>query len=492
MVQGRRRRVVAMLIVALATTAGVGVAPASVSAAAPPCKVVNVRTGASTAKLQVALDKAAAGDTLRITGTCKGSFTVGSGYAKSRKLTLVRGATSADLQGTGGSVLKVVGGTIAITGLRITGGDGVGCSTYGGTPDVACGGGIWNAARLTLTKVTVTGNRAGQTGAQFRRGGGIFNDGAGVLRLVRSTVSGNLAAEGGGIANDGGTVTIVRSTIAANTASIADGPARGGGIYSYGTLSLDRSTVRDNEANSAVEATGAGIYAWGPGMIITILRSTVSGNQASGSAAVFGGGIYGTDGSTIKVIRSTISGNSAEDNSRGGGIYSDATLIIKTSTISGNRAAGEHGGVSVSGNTTISFSTITGNTGGFVGGVGVNGTLTLQSSIVAGNTTIETDNRKDCLAGTVVADHSVVGAANGCGTLTDGDNFNQAGLASDLLDPVLGPLAKNGGPTKTHALLVGSPAIGTGGTCAKTTDQRGSVRPSPKGGACDVGAYERS
>lgn len=492
MVQGRRRRVVAMLIVALAATAGAGAAPVSVSAATPPCKVVNVRTGASTAKLQVALDKAAAGDTLRITGTCKGSFTVGSGYAKSRKLTLVKGATSADLQGTGGSVLKVVGGTIALTGLRITGGDGVGCSTYGGTPDVACGGGIWNAAKLTLTKVIVTGNRAGQTEASFRLGGGIYNDGTGVLRLVRSTVSGNLAAQGGGIANNGGTVTIVRSTVAANTASIADGAARGAGIYSYGTLSLDRSTVRGNEANSGVEASGAGIYAWGSGVTIKILRSTVSGNTASGSGSVFGAGVYGTDGSTVKVIRSTISDNHADGNGQGGGIYSDATLSITASTISGNTAGTQHGGVSVAGSTTISFSTITRNTGAFVGGVGVDGTLTLHASIVAGNSTTETDNRKDCMAGTVVADHSVVGAANGCGSLTDGADFNQAGLASDLLDPVLGPLAKNGGPTKTHALLVGSPAIGTGGTCAKTTDQRGSVRPSPKGGACDVGAYERS
>ncbi len=96
------------------------------------------------------------------------------------------------------------------------------------------------------------------------------------------------------------------------------------------------------------------------------------------------------------------------------------------------------------------------------------------------------------VAGTAVADHSLLGAVNGCGSLTDGVDFNQAGLAGDLLDPLLGPLAKNGGPTRTHALLTDSPAIDAGGSCAKTTDQRGVARPKPAGGACDVGAYERS
>ena len=88
----------------------------------------------------------------------------------------------------------------------------------------------------------------------------------------------------------------------------------------------------------------------------------------------------------------------------------------------------------------------------------------------------------------VSARFSLIGDGSGSGiTNTDG---NQVGSASEPIAPKLGPLADNGGPTRTHALLQGSPAIDAASTPdCPTTDQRGVVR--PQGAACDIGSYER-
>jgi hypothetical protein len=88
----------------------------------------------------------------------------------------------------------------------------------------------------------------------------------------------------------------------------------------------------------------------------------------------------------------------------------------------------------------------------------------------------------------VLARFSLIGDGSGSGlTNTDG---NQVGSASAPIDPKLGPLADNGGPTRTHALLLGSPAIDAASTPdCPTTDQRGVLR--PQGAACDIGSYER-
>jgi hypothetical protein len=495
MVQGHRRRwFMAALLVAAVAPVG-ATAPIAVSAATAPCKVVNVRTGASTGKLQVALNAAAAGDTLRITGTCKGSFTVGSGYANGRRLALVKGATSATLAGTGGSVLKVVGGTIAVTGLRITGGDGIACPTAAGDPTFACGGGVWNGARLTLSKVTVTGNTLGGPGVTARDGGGIYNSDSGTLVLKGSTVSQNAAYAGGGIFNSGGSVTLIRSTVTGNTASSDDGSARGGGINSRGPLKLDRSRVSGNTASGALESTGGGIYTWGLDTITTILRSTVSGNTASGLAAVYGGGINVTDKATLKLTRSTVSGNQANDNGQGGGIASDATVTVLASTVSGNTAELQHGGLSTSSALTVISSTVTANSAPYVGGIAAGNAFVLDSSIVAGNDGTESGAENDCNANQAetTADHSIIGDGTFCGGITDGQDGNKVGTAVAPLDALLGPLAKNGGPTRTHALLAGSPAIKAGGKpCATAKDQRGVARPKPSGTACDSGAFERS
>jgi hypothetical protein len=87
-----------------------------------------------------------------------------------------------------------------------------------------------------------------------------------------------------------------------------------------------------------------------------------------------------------------------------------------------------------------------------------------------------------------VARFSLIGDGSGS-SITNGEG-NQVGSASSPIDPRLGPLADNGGPTRTHALLLGSPAVDAASTPdCPTTDQRGVSR--PQGAACDIGSYER-
>jgi hypothetical protein len=102
------------------------------------------------------------------------------------------------------------------------------------------------------------------------------------------------------------------------------------------------------------------------------------------------------------------------------------------------------------------------------------------------------------VTGTIVA--SGTGGRDCAGTLGEDQGYNLDGddscgftRATDITntDPLLGPLANNGGPTQTMALLPGSPAIDKGGTAANgclATDQRGVTR--PQGPACDIGAFE--
>ena len=153
--------------------------------------------------------------------------------------------------------------------------------------------------------------------------------------------------------------------------------------------------------------------------------------------------------------------------SGGGGILNEDGLVTVTnSTISGNNAAGKGGGIANGMTTalTIVNSTIRGNIAGITGGgishEGVSATLT--NTIVAGNSATDCD-----------------GAVVSFGNNLDGDGTCNLVVPSDLpgTNPLLGPLANNGGPTQTHALVPGSPAIDAGDDGdAPATDQRGSPR----------------
>ena len=244
---------------------------------------------------------------------------------------------------------------------------------------------------------------------------------------------------------------IVGVTVEISGATITNGPLYdqdGVGIFNSGWLTIDSSIVSGNIANGG--HNGAGILNSGT---LTLNSSTVSGNYST----FRGGGIYNTGGGTANLNNSTVSENFA---GRGGGIYNDLTshLTLNNSTVSGNTAP------------TIG------------GGILNNGAATLKNTIVANSPSSGNCGSEGDFPFTS-ADHNL-SSDGSCGFTATGDLQNT--------DPMLGPLADNGGPTQTHALLAGSPAIDAGSPdCPPpAADQRGVARPQSV--ACDIGAFECS
>jgi predicted outer membrane repeat protein len=202
------------------------------------------------------------------------------------------------------------------------------------------------------------------------------------------------------------------------------------------------------------------------------VNSTISGNSAGTS----GGGIGGGD---LSIVNSTISGNSAA--ASGGGIYGAAT--VENSTISGNSAGISGGGIYNNSSLDVTLSTITGNSAPSGGGIYNVGSVEVSNTILnagASGENIFNDG------GTVTSLGYNLSSDDGGGYLTGpGDQINT--------DPLLGPLQDNGGPTLTHALLPGSPAIDAGDpnfTPPPFTDQRDCHFDRVFNGRIDIGAFE--
>jgi hypothetical protein len=288
--------------------------------------------------------------------------------------------------------------------------------------------------------------------------------------------------------------------------------AYGGGVQTAeGTnVVLNRVVVRDNQRNSF--GFGAGIANDGT---MLIKDSTIDRN-INGARA---GGIANTG--TLHILRSTISNNESTDN-RGGGIVNDDKLTIEHSTIVGNKT--KYNGAGLLNNSSASALlrgvTITGNLSnsqnvvdqeGYGAGIANTGQVIMTNSLVAHNS----NNRDypaynqhvapDC-AGTIMSlGFNLLGSLGNPGicALTyiqpnDPAKFTEKlGSLQNPIDPKLGELADNGGPTKTLLPKTGSPAIDSGTTTAVncgTTDQRGRPRPfdgdSNNSTRCDIGAVE--
>jgi predicted outer membrane repeat protein len=231
-------------------------------------------------------------------------------------------------------------------------------------------------------------------------------------------------------------------------------------------------TISGVSIQNGRETDGAGIYLNNNGSSNLTLRDVeLTGNVATGN----GGAIYSDR--VLALDRVTIDGNTGN---QGGGVYlgnngnSNATLT--NVTISGNTATTNGGGIYASGNTlNITNSTIAYNSGTGAGGIHKQGggVATLKNTILAYNTGGNSNGAQNSL-GNNIDSGNTVGLNTGLG-----DKINT--------DPLLGSLQYNGGPTKTHALLTGSPAIDAGTAVgAPATDQRGGARV----GATDIGAYE--
>ena len=313
------------------------------------------------------------------------------------------------------------------------------------------GGTIHFVSTLTLAQdITIDGS---DLASKITLSGDSDNNGVGDVRVFQTTghnlvhvalnslivtkgfVSGG---DGGGLLNDAIT-TITNSIFDGNTAD------NGGAITTYGALTIIDSTFSGNSSTASDGQVGGGailnIYT------LSITGSTFSGNTADASGGA-GGAIYNV--AQGEIYNSTFSGNSA---AIGGAILTTQPLTITNSTISGNSAI---------------------TTGGLIIGAL---TTNLANTIIANNFASYGPSNDDC---------------TNDGTLgVNTNNLIEDGSCSPSLsgDPNLGPLADNGGPTQTMALLPGSPAFDAGDDAnCPATDQRGLTR--PQGPHCDIGAYE--
>jgi hypothetical protein len=294
---------------------------------------------------------------------------------------------------------------------------------------------------------------------------------------ARSTTPDLPYAQGGAIFALGNVVMFHASVFSSSAVGGTD--TVGGGIYSFGLLHVDHSSIHDN--SSAGEAGGA----FGNRVFVTY--STIRDNDA----ATLAGGLI-ANGATV-FNKSTLSGNQADH--IGGGAFSDnGDVVISDSTISGNRSLRTPAGIEIDGrftrvsvvNTTIAYNTAGEPFSEFADGGGItqSGTVRYNSSIIARNTVGGAPND-------IWAQVNFGARMTGANNLIEATNLV---VPADTIsaDPLLAPLADNGGPTRTHALLATSPAIDHGNNIAGFVwDQRGEGFPRVNGPQADIGAFER-
>jgi hypothetical protein len=425
----------------------------------------NGNDGQPALTLREAIQFSASDDTINF--SVVGTITLTSGeLAIARSLTII-GPTNGSVVVSGNNasrVFNITGGTVSISNIAITIGRAAGtpgtncefsCSAAGpGGPGQ--GGGILNNANSTLflTNCTLAGNSAngGAGGVNINvgpggsggggSGGGIYNLGA--LKLENCTLSGNSASGGnGGDRGSGGT--------GAN-----GGPASGGSLYNEypGILTMENCTLNDNHANGGNGHAGVNSSKGGSGgnvlggsiyneSTLTLIACTLTGNSANGGTGGEGGS----------------SGGGAGGFALGGGVFDGGSGNYRNSIIAGDTVNGGAGGMSNLGPNGATGSTI---------GPDVDGPISSQGFNLIG--------RRDGSLGWVSSDL--------LGGTTDATKLN----------PNLGPLQPNGGPTRTMALLPGSAAINagddsiTGPPLNLSTDQRGLARKS--GSRVDIGAFE--
>jgi len=453
--------------------------------------------------------------------------------------------TAVDNTDLGGNGLPVITGTVTINGngatiarssaaetpifriLRVRSGANLtlrdltltnGVAT-GDDHDDNFGGGINIFGALTLERTRILSNTAGIGGGGLMLGNGpaVISDTliagnstagntegaggglqvqAGVVELTAVTIENNRAPDGGGLTtvvdNDEPLHLIInRSIIRNNTATGSANPLEGTGGGIRLSLALTKTegsstvvTVNDTliSNNTAINGGGIGMGLVQPGaphlIQLTLNRSAVVNNQVQGTGVQQGngGGILNVN-AALHLVNSTISGNTASGNPQvqfsgvGGGIANGRTGLPTTVTMTNT---------SVISNTALAG-------GGILNALAAGTTppvVNFANSLIAGNTALGgVPFGPSCLnqGGTLTSLGHNLDQNNTCGFTAAGDQVS--------VDPMVGALADNGGPTPTHALLDNSPAIDAADSArCPATDQRGEARPVGEG--CDIGAYE--
>jgi hypothetical protein len=316
-------------------------------------------------------------------------------------------------------------------------------SSAAGTPDF----GIFKVdlgTTVALSGLTISNGKAAV------QGGGIFNQGT--LSLSASTLSGNSSGPFGGGVENTGTLTVSNCVFSGNTA------VEGGGIDNAGTLTVRTCTLSGNTAS-----TGGGGGLSNRGGAATLLATTVSGNTADVGSALINSDGHPSGEGDLALTDCTVSGNINTKLSVPGIILNlsfqgTAKLTLTSCTVAGN--------------TGLALENIAGGTG--------SAPTSYRDTIFARNTS--TPNVFN-MGGTVTS------LGHNLSDTHTGDLTGPGDLPNT--DPLLGPLADNGGPTQTMALLPGSPALDAGdATDAPDFDQRGTGFARVVNGAIDIGAFE--
>jgi CSLREA domain-containing protein len=332
--------------------------------------------------------------------------------------------------------------------------------------DASIGGGIHNSSGCNLTIMdSILEDNVSST-----YGGGISNSGA--MDVIATTFTGNNSESGGGmyVGSPSTKNAITGSNFTGNIAT-----NYGGGLSSYGSVAISDSQFIGNQAEN--------YYGGAISLSGTTSSSVLEDSTLDGNLAVHGGGliVYGT----LAVTGSTFLDNRAlgtASNGNGGGILNQGDLDISNSTFTNNSAFIGGGLFNNPGKSILlKHCTLSGNQASAQGAGLYNytdATLSFANTIIANS-----------LSGTDCANYGSIGV-NSHNLVEDGTcSVNAVGFLSG--DPALAALGDNGGPTLTHALMAGSPAIDAADPdyCAPT-DQRGM--PRPQGAICDIGAFEFS
>lgn len=375
-------------------------------------------------------------------------------------LGFVEGYTG-DLPGTetssGGAAIFRMGGSLTVVDCEFR--DNEGPETG---QDVA-GGAVYSigVGETIIVGSTFENNRCSSGGAI----GNLHNP----LQLVNSTIVGNAATGNGGNPGNGGngggvymdgvdqSLSVCGTTISGNT-----GNARGGGLFrvsnnGIGPTTFDRVTVADNSIPDNGDSQAGGLYL--QGLQLTITGSTVSGNVANSAGGLF---IWNNGGSaTVSMTNVTIADNTAR-RSLGGGLSADGSVP----------------------GTLLNVSFVRNHTEGaqaFAAAIAGGDALSLQNCLIADHTKVFQWENLSC--------NRTHTSGGGNVQWPDQNSSGQSELpcadAIDFVDPEVGALQDNGGPTQT-ILPAASSVIGSASGCP-AWDQRGEPRDP---GACTPGAVE--